>query len=462
MTRSHWVMFGLIVLLGSVYGYQQYRNVIEVRQEEDNRRLFPELKAGVVDTLDIYSLSGKHQVFYRKGRRWFAVSRVLLDGDKIQEFADGLALMQWERKLTDGATDEELIRYGLTKPLYKLKIGTHHNQYTLSIGERTPTGSSVYMRRGSDGDVVVAEFGFFDLLEKPLEELRERHVLPVNPGEIKSVSVRWGELNLRVEEVGNTSFSPKQEERWSFTEPVRRAAASGKIKDYLWKWRSLKVGRFLKDSEGVGWEKPWLRLEISTDYEQKTVLEVGPSVPVKPEMRYVRRVSPVETMVVDFTGNEDLLHPKLSDFENRYIYEFEVDSITRLEIKVRGHEVIARRRKGWWEIVRPKAVKLEQRQVDAVVSNLLWRLKDLEWVQQNTGKFTPEGDICLYQGARCLVRYRIGEIVGGESSLSVEKRGKSKRYRVEGRSVRSLWQLLKPLMRGVPLARRTSWVADGC
>jgi Domain of unknown function (DUF4340) len=103
----------------------------------------------------------------------------LADQPTISGILNDLTHFRAQRIIADHATD--LAQYGLAEPALTFDITEKGNKATrLIIGNRTPTGEGAYAMVASDAHVYTIPYFLFTSFTKPLDELRDKRLLPFN------------------------------------------------------------------------------------------------------------------------------------------------------------------------------------------------------------------------------------------------------------------------------------------
>ncbi len=421
--RGTLFMLVLLVGLGAFWYFHDVQGA-QVREEakEKEERLFPDLEAGKLQSLrlvDSKDPDGPPLLIEKVGTRWVIRGErdLLASQDDLSSLTDQLASLRRVSVIAEAPAEQDLAQYGLDKPRRRLEIGTSQGARTLLLGDRTPDDRSYYVRSSQTGPVLEVDSVFMTILEKPIQDLREKSPLPLEPSNVERLVIKpeQGPEIVLVKEPaketeGETSaLGPS--ERWRLEAPIQAQADPRKVSEFLWSWRSLVAGRFLGPSEKTDFSKPVMTLEAWIPGNSTPLkLELGPRVQVKPGLAYVRRSDPQEVLVVDLVEREEqLLGHAAEDFVDRHLLAFAEDRVDRIEATLGQEKLLARRIRDGWDVREPADVIKDESTRNSAVSDLLFDALDLQWASR-----AAAGDPDSLAAPRATLRFldKTGEVLG--------------------------------------------------
>lgn len=423
--RNTLLMFLVVLGLGGFWYFHDVKGGQQRKEaKEKEERLFPGLEEDAVASLRLVDLGqgAKPPVVLQKvDGRWLAGEKgeFLAAQAEVDGVASQVATLKRESLIAESPAPASLKEYGLESPRYRLEIAAADKSpaRVLLLGDKTPDDSGFYARSGDQGPVVEVAAMFMATLEKPVQDLREKSPLPLEPVDVSRVTLKpaSGPAVDLVKESGKASSDEEGVEtltdRWRLDAPEKAPADARKVQDWLWAWKSLSAGRFLEADEKADFGRPVFRLELwKTGAKAPQVVEVGSAVAVKPGMFYVRRQDPPELMVVELGPKQkELLEATLASFEDRHLVSFGEDEVDRLELEVGERELEANRIRDGWDVKKPADVLKDEGARNSAVSDLLYEVKDLEWESKG-----GEGAPARVEAPRATLRLskRGGEALG--------------------------------------------------
>ncbi|MEW6282356.1 MAG: DUF4340 domain-containing protein [Candidatus Eremiobacterota bacterium] len=420
MNRSTLIMLVLVLGLGSFYYFHDIRGAkLREEAEKQEKRLFPTLKKD-----DLVGMEITHQdtakpalVLEKRDGRWIRKGPPdeMVSVSEVGSVANSLVEVQRTEVVQESPAPKQLGPFGLEKPVHQIVLKAGAQNHTLQVGSKTHDSASYYVRVAPDGPVVTIPATISAVLERSPTELREKGILPVEPGKATRVQLtRAGQtLEMALELDPDAKKEEEEEEEdpmfrmetslegtWKILKPFAAGADSARVSSYLWEWKGLTAGRFLQPDEKPDFSKPELRLEVWVEGRKTPqILEVGGPVAVQPTMRYVRRLDPEEVMVADFTKGE-ILTRDAEFFRDRHLLVFQVDEVEKVEGTLGTTELAAKRSGGDWKIEKPAQAVDDKAVRTSAVSNLLWEMVEDQWKSEapadaKTGVDKPRAKVTL-------------------------------------------------------------------
>ncbi|MBS2033516.1 DUF4340 domain-containing protein [bacterium] len=404
MSRGNLIALLLLVGLGAFFYLHDIKGHKEKTERETlEKRFFPKLEKKEVASVKVERLSAPaftHE-FSKQNGVWVLqgtqpmVMRTATFGQSVKALVE----VQKADEVGDKAAD-----FGLDKPTFKLTLKDKSGkENSLLLGAKTPDDSTYYAQTAPGQPISTLANSPNDLLETVVDSLREQSPLVFEPSTANKIILEPAkgqpiELALAKprEDSGTEDDSDDGmeiqdlSEEWKIVRPNPLQADSAKVRDLLFNWRSVKLGRFMKADEKVAFDPLTLKLTVYVDRQsQPFVLEVGQMVPGKPGLYYARRTPPSEPMVLEIQ-NFSMLEPKVESLEQRHLYVFEPEDAARLEASVDGLKIEATKGEENWDVSAPKVAKDKQEGQKTAASDLVWELKNLEWASKPDPKSVGE------------------------------------------------------------------------
>ena len=348
----------ILILLVAFYYLHEERRGKERRQE--GQKLFT-FDPKAVDKLLLENSYGKFE-FVRRGKKWW-INRPIkdfADSYKIGQIIDNFASTEIRKKIYPLPSD--LGPYGLKEPRFKVSIFSKKGTYLLSLGEDTPNHAHIYSMTKERKAIYLLPIHLKYLLNKDIGEFRDKAILDFDPQKVKRIS-----LGLPKEKVVLVKGKS-----WQILTPFKEAADQDEVEDFLYHIRDGRALNFIKTHF-----RPKVNIEIWVDEEKEPLwLKIG-----RGEKVYVKSSYHPDEMVVEDTFLKDL--PKSAMiFKRRYIFNFDKESVSKIEIQFGNKKLFCKKEKKW-KITPTKLAK------DYEIEFFLSDLKNLKYLPENIKR--PKG-----------------------------------------------------------------------
>ncbi len=413
MNRNQAIMGVLVVGLGGFYYWHDVEGKPKREAAETKaKRLFPEMKREELSSVTVERLkaTGADKTFKRQIARKHGLW--ILESEPLPEVLNTLSMSNAMKSLIEIQRGDSLnetespnaklnpAEFGLDKPSYKIDMKTADGKaHTLLIGDKTPEGHGFYVQ-ADGGSIESANTSMTELLETAPDKMRETSPVTYEPGRMNKVTVTLPDGKKIAAELAKPREKSKDDiddpsivitdlnEEWNLTSPKATKADAQKIRNFLNVWKGAKHGRFLGADEKVDFSKPYLKVEAFVDGEKDPyVFELGPNVPAKPTMRYLRRLNPEEVMVIEM-DNPKLLEIAEDSFDQKHLAVFEPDDIKKVELQVKDQTVSGSRKDQTWTISKPAKPGGDEKAIESALGDLLFDLKSLEWKSKTSGSLS--------------------------------------------------------------------------
>lgn len=407
MNKGNLVALLLVAGLGAFFYLHDVKGSgTRATAEKQQKRYFPDLVKKDVTSLKIEKLSTPpfvHEMAKENGI-WVMqgqepmVLRTATTGQAVK------SLVELQKAEDAGDASSKPEDFGLDKPAYKITLKDRKGaDHSLLLGAKTPDDSGYYVTPGPGKPISTIATSLTELLEPSTENQRELSPLVFEPSTANKIVIESAsgppiELALTEprktegEEIENDEGMSIQDlsEEWKIVRPEAAVADPGKVRDMLFNWRNLKVGRFMKATEKAAFEPTTVKLTVYVDRQSKPfVLDVGQAVPGKPGLYYARRQPPYEQMVLEVKDFK-LLEPKVFNVLQRHLYVFQVEEASRLEATIDKLKIEGTRGDDSWKVSAPKVAKDKEEAQKTAASDLVWELKNMEWTSKPDAKSVGE------------------------------------------------------------------------
>lgn len=254
------LLFWMVILAalgGFVYIYEFKGAAKREAAKEAAEKLFP-LKDSEIATIRIQRGSENVQMT-RQGTEWMIEFPVKTRADKnsLQDIAANLASATVTRNLT---TLQNLAELGLQPPKVRIDFKTTEGKtYSLDVGVKDFSESNVYVRAGSQPDVLLVPASVLSSVDKSLYDLRNRKVMDIDSEKVTRLDYRSKSLHVVAQKTGSN---------WLLVQPIAANGDPIGIPSFLADVANSLVSKFDDHPEAklkeYGLESPAATLTVTT------------------------------------------------------------------------------------------------------------------------------------------------------------------------------------------------------
>ena len=273
--------------------------------------------------------------------------------------------------------------FGLDKPTAVLELGSSKggDKVKILIGDATPIGANAYARRGDTGPIVLTAGGLRSAVQKTLDDLREKSLLPIGDAIITAVVLKHDGETVRIERDG---------EQWWIREPFPARADTPAMSALLASLRSLRAQHFLDAADpaapAFGLAPAALTIDLEIEGGAKHTLELGTEVEAPtpsaeptaagmdappPEREiHARMVGETPIVTVASTATESLRR-SAEDLRDRTLLSFDASKIYLVRIeRADGKGFAFKRGESGWAFEGKSPGEIDRVAADRLASDL--------------------------------------------------------------------------------------------
>lgn len=388
MSVKRLILLGIVVAaLAVYYNIKEVKIAGEKRKAEELKaKIFPTSKDDIAEYRLVFQDKTVRVAKTEKG--WKLLEPLVDKGDQmtLDNMAANLTSSITLRVLKEETSEKDLEEYGLDKPYMETfaKLADGSVVGPALMGDMSPFGGYVYMRKPGDKNIYLANALFRKGLDKSLYELRDKIVLHFDEKMLKEIVLAApGE---RVKAV--------KDERgmWSIAHPKELPVDYEVMKNMFLALRDGRIKRFVEEEaeslEPYGLKVPAYRYTFSPlDDGSTATLLIGKSLEMGEGVYAKYQNSPK----VFALGGElwDKLPKSLYGFRRKHIISFSNRDIRKIEIEQKGLKLVSERNEeDEWSITSPR--KLEGGYYE--IHSYMYAVKDIEALRfiQGSSDNAPE------------------------------------------------------------------------
>ncbi len=371
-SRSTVIVLVLAVMLGAyIFVFERKQPTPEERREKAKKLL-------AFEPADVRELrierAGETVVLEKEGDTWFLRQplRARADEVEVERILSGLQDVEVERRLeADEGSELDPADYGLDAPRARVVFSAGDTEYELRVGFEAVAGGNMYVSSGSAGAVMLVRSDLHRELAKPVDLLRSRAVIDLDPHAVARIEIeRPGEV-VRLEREGP---GEARREEWRLNSPVSARASGEEVERFLGKLRGMRVEEFLPEDSGraaeFGLAPPRFAVTVGDGgpENEKTIL-FGKKVK-DGEGVYCKRGS-VDSVYVVREDVLDGLDIGVEQFRDRKLVRTASrDGVRSISVSAGERTLLLSRAGDGWEIASPVAAKGDAEAVETLLDRI--------------------------------------------------------------------------------------------
>lgn len=236
------IMLGVFAII-FVYFWFIYRPGEKKKEQEEVRekKVFT-INSKNIEEITIENFVKNIEMSFRRlnEKDWEMVKPISCEADRysVEAIASRLENLEIDRVVEEFPFF--LKPYGLLKPRYiiSLKAEGYPEPLSLAMGNVSPIGYKVYVRRSGDPAVFLVSKGIESLISKSISDYRKKRIMDFIAMDVKKLYTRYGENEFEIERKGD---------KWYFTKPKEVKASEEKVTSLISKLTGIKVDEFVSD-----------------------------------------------------------------------------------------------------------------------------------------------------------------------------------------------------------------------
>jgi hypothetical protein len=321
----------LVVVLAGLGGYIYFVENRKPVENPDAKAKAFDITADQIEELQISVADGDISTLKKVDDRWQLVQPVQAEADnsEVNNMTSSLASLDVQRVVDEAPAD--LSQYGLSTPhlevAFRVKGQTEFRR--LQIGEKTPTGGDVYVKRPDEKRVFLVSSFIDDTFKRSAFDLRDKTILRFDRDKVTGLEITNASGSMQFERKGAN---------WMFVKPRPMRADFAAIEGTITSLSATLMQKFVADSATpaelaqYGLRTPSARAAILMG-DSRVELELGRTDNAE---TYARDPAKPAVVMVAPTIVEDL-NKDVTNFRRKELFDLRSFSAKRLEV-MRGDQ----------------------------------------------------------------------------------------------------------------------------
>jgi hypothetical protein len=336
-------------------------------------KVFATVEPDKIEELKIKSESGDITSLKKVSGTWQIVAPVSAPAaeSEIIGLTSALGQMEIVRVIDENPTD--LKDYGLANPRIEVefKSGEGKPSGRILVGDKTPTGASLYAKRNDEKRVfLIADFQDSSL-NKSTFNLRDKTLIKIARDKVDGVEVDVSGKPIQFAKDGSD---------WKITKPIAARADFSSVEGLVGKIETAQMKSIVTeqaspaDLKTYGLDKPDATITIN-EGSARAVVEVGGK--AAGDAVYARDASKAAVVVTLDKSVADDLKKSADDYRRKDVFEFRAFNATRVEFTRGSQTITLERVKGQgnnaqdsWRRVSPNPADADKSKVESLLAGL--------------------------------------------------------------------------------------------
>lgn len=330
----------LVVVLGGLLAYIYY---VTWKQPEGGtgasgtktEKVFAGLQSDKINEIHVHSESGDSTVLKKDKDGWKITEPITASAQESEASGIANALSQLEVARVIDDNPASLVDYGLGAPRVEIQFKAEGDKdfKKLFIGQKTPTGASVFAKKNDEKRVFSVASFQDQTFNRSTFDLRDKTVIKLDRDKVDHVEVNADNKTLELAKAGSD---------WKLVKPVQAPADLGAAEGLIGKVQSAQMKSIVAenvppaDLKKYGLDKPSASVTLGLGSAKAALLLGGKS---GDGAVYAKDASKPIVMTVDAMLADDLKKGP-DDYRKRDLFAFRAYDTTHIEF-ARGGQTVA-------------------------------------------------------------------------------------------------------------------------
>jgi hypothetical protein len=373
--RSTIALVVVLAGLGAYIYFVTWKKTDTDSTASKQEKVFAGLQADKIDELRVTSEKGDVTTLKKENGAWQLTSPIATKADEteVSGITTNLGTVDITRVIDENPAS--LKEFGLDKPHVEVdfKRAGDKDFQKLFIGEKSPTGASLYARRNDDKKVFLIPAFQENTFNRSTFDLREKTLVKFDRDKVDGVEITAD---------GKTVAIAKEGSDWKLTKPLQTKADFGAVEGLVGRLGTAQMKSIVTmdasaaDLKKYGLDKPQETVTLDVGSARAT-LQLGSK--AEDNTVYARDTSRPMVMTVESALADDL-KKGADEYRRKDIFEFRPFNATHIEFTRNGQTVAfdkvkntgkdAQTNPDMWKRVSPSAKDVSKDTMDSMLSRL--------------------------------------------------------------------------------------------
>lgn len=263
----------LVVAFGSYIYFFERKKPTTDQWKEKTKKVF-DLKSEDIDKISINKAEENIFILCEKRSKYHWQMKSPIEGradkSEIETILSKIEFLSKERTIKrEKEAPINYSEYGLKSPRINLSLWKAAIKYDLLIGDNTVIGDNIYVKRKDVEDVYVVSRSLYEILNKKVEDLRDRKVVYLDKYKVNKIEIKQKDKIIVL---------VKKDDKWMIEKPKLIEADGDKVDELLSDIANLDTEKFIDNPSSLskyGLAEPQVRITLTLEDEWEKTLLVG-------------------------------------------------------------------------------------------------------------------------------------------------------------------------------------------
>ena len=370
--KSTIALFLFLVGLGAYIYFVTWKKTGDTGAAAKKDPVFAGIEADKIEALTVKSATGDVTSLEKASDKWRIVAPVAVpaaDSD-VMTVTSALGQMEIVRVIDEKPAD--LKEYGLAAPRIEVEFKSSGGKPSgkIVIGDKTPTGASLYAKRNDEPRVFLIAGYQENSLNKSTFDLRDKAIVKIERDKVDAFELTSGATPMQLTKEGS---------EWKLVKPIAARADFSAVDGLVGRVETAQMKSIVtsdakpEELKKYGLDKPAVTVTIGQGSARAVVAIGGAS---GEDAVYVRDMSKPLVVTVEKSLADDL-KKNVDDFRRKDAFEFRAFNATSIELTRGDQKVSFERVKAKdanatdsWKRVNPSAADSDKSKVESLLAGL--------------------------------------------------------------------------------------------
>jgi len=334
----------ILLVLGAYLFIVEIPHENKAREAEQNADRLFKFESGDVDTVELRYPNTAIELRKSKDGNWSLSKPLQTEADQreVQSLVSTIADIRYNRVVAEkGANLDE---FGLTHPNADITLTLPDGTREIKIGDDGPLSGTIYLQKGGDPRVVLAQQWIKGSLTRTVFDFRTKIILPIEHDKVERLELVFPKKRFEL---------ARKDKEWSLTKPIATPADDDALNNLTLMLQNLRANFFIdpgpdRDRAMKAMKKPLVTV-VTHETENNADRPLTARFYDAPEKQDVYVVTEPDKPIYRVArSNLDELKPELFHYQEKRLLEFKPDDVKGIAVRAAKEEYTLELKSDGW------------------------------------------------------------------------------------------------------------------